>query len=156
MLQAKLTSRWLPLHALRMIQHGTYYPIVYPPSHCFLHTEGGRTRNGLHSDTSWLRRLFYSQSVVHPLLRPCKPQQYGRRSFSLSAATIVNSAPAPVQPYLRLMRLDKPIGLYIHLWFKSHLPALLSNYKETQKVSSYIIVIGFWVIFLEKFTNWCL
>lgn len=33
-----------------------------------------------------------------------------RKRFSLSAAGIVNSAPSAVQPYLRLMRLDKPIG----------------------------------------------
>lgn len=32
------------------------------------------------------------------------------RPLSLSAAAIVNSAPRPVQPFLRLMRLDKPIG----------------------------------------------
>ncbi len=34
----------------------------------------------------------------------------GRRLFSLTPAGIVNAAPASVQPYLRLMRLDKPIG----------------------------------------------
>lgn len=33
-----------------------------------------------------------------------------RRPLSLSAAAVVNSAPRPLQPYLRLMRLDKPIG----------------------------------------------
>lgn len=33
-----------------------------------------------------------------------------RRRLSLSAAAVVNSAPRPLQPYLRLMRLDKPIG----------------------------------------------
>lgn len=32
------------------------------------------------------------------------------RALSLSAAAVVNSAPRPLQPYLRLMRLDKPIG----------------------------------------------
>ncbi|KAL0192778.1 hypothetical protein M9458_011074, partial [Cirrhinus mrigala] len=31
------------------------------------------------------------------------------RFFSLTPAGIVNAAPASVQPYLRLMRLDKPI-----------------------------------------------
>uniref|UniRef100_W5MV33 4-hydroxybenzoate polyprenyltransferase, mitochondrial n=2 Tax=Lepisosteus oculatus TaxID=7918 RepID=W5MV33_LEPOC len=36
-----------------------------------------------------------------------------RRQFSLSAAGIVNSAPVSVQPYLRLMRLDKPIGTWL-------------------------------------------
>ncbi|XP_037114649.1 4-hydroxybenzoate polyprenyltransferase, mitochondrial [Syngnathus acus] len=38
---------------------------------------------------------------------------HGRRAFSVSAATIVNASPAPVQPYLRLMRLDKPIGTWL-------------------------------------------
>lgn len=32
------------------------------------------------------------------------------RPLSLSAAAVVASAPRPLQPYLRLMRLDKPIG----------------------------------------------
>nr|KAF6430976.1 coenzyme Q2, polyprenyltransferase [Rousettus aegyptiacus] len=32
------------------------------------------------------------------------------RQLSLSAAAVVDSAPRPLQPYLRLMRLDKPIG----------------------------------------------
>lgn len=35
---------------------------------------------------------------------------YGTRFFSLTPAGIVNAAPVFVQPYLRLMRLDKPIG----------------------------------------------
>ncbi|KAI5278797.1 4-hydroxybenzoate polyprenyltransferase, mitochondrial [Manis pentadactyla] len=39
--------------------------------------------------------------------RPCA------RPLSLSAAAIVNSAPRPVQPFLRLMRLDKPIGTWL-------------------------------------------
>lgn len=38
---------------------------------------------------------------------------YGRRFFSLTPAGIVNAAPASVQPYLRLMRLDKPIGTWL-------------------------------------------
>nr|KAF6391626.1 coenzyme Q2, polyprenyltransferase [Pipistrellus kuhlii] len=33
-----------------------------------------------------------------------------RRPLSLSAAAVVDSAPRPLRPYLRLMRLDKPIG----------------------------------------------
>uniref|UniRef100_A0A8C5XUB0 Coenzyme Q2, polyprenyltransferase n=1 Tax=Microcebus murinus TaxID=30608 RepID=A0A8C5XUB0_MICMU len=32
------------------------------------------------------------------------------RPLGLSAAAVVDSAPRPLQPYLRLMRLDKPIG----------------------------------------------
>ncbi|XP_044536389.1 4-hydroxybenzoate polyprenyltransferase, mitochondrial isoform X1 [Gracilinanus agilis] len=35
------------------------------------------------------------------------------RPLSLSAAAIVDSAPRPLQPYLRLMRLDKPIGTWL-------------------------------------------
>ncbi|XP_063051668.1 4-hydroxybenzoate polyprenyltransferase, mitochondrial [Engraulis encrasicolus] len=34
-------------------------------------------------------------------------------SRPLSGASVVNSAPASVQPYLRLMRLDKPIGTWL-------------------------------------------
>lgn len=40
---------------------------------------------------------------------PASRTQRGR-ALSLSAAAVVNSAPRPLQPYLRLMRLDKPIG----------------------------------------------
>ncbi|KAK2497665.1 hypothetical protein MC885_016837 [Smutsia gigantea] len=43
---------------------------------------------------------------------PAGPGPRGR-PLSLSAAAIVNSAPRPVQPYLRLMRLDKPIGTWL-------------------------------------------
>lgn len=116
MLQAKLSSR-LSLNALWKIHHATSYSCVYSLSNCFLSTEGGRTTADLQSDSSVLPRVFYSRSAVCQLLRLGKTQHYGRRSFSLSAAAVVNSAPAPVQPYLRLMRLDKPIGLYIHLYF---------------------------------------
>ncbi|XP_043829034.1 4-hydroxybenzoate polyprenyltransferase, mitochondrial [Dromiciops gliroides] len=35
------------------------------------------------------------------------------RPLSLSAAAIVDAAPRPLQPYLRLMRLDKPIGTWL-------------------------------------------
>uniref|UniRef100_A0A3B3ZT58 4-hydroxybenzoate polyprenyltransferase n=1 Tax=Periophthalmus magnuspinnatus TaxID=409849 RepID=A0A3B3ZT58_9GOBI len=54
-------------------------------------------------------------SIKNALLPSSKlwSAQSGRRVFSLSAASIVNSAPAPVQPYLRLMRLDKPIGTWL-------------------------------------------
>ncbi|XP_029455425.1 4-hydroxybenzoate polyprenyltransferase, mitochondrial isoform X1 [Rhinatrema bivittatum] len=36
-----------------------------------------------------------------------------KRPFSLSAAEIVKSTPKSMQPYLRLMRLDKPIGTWL-------------------------------------------
>ncbi|XP_036891519.1 4-hydroxybenzoate polyprenyltransferase, mitochondrial [Sturnira hondurensis] len=35
------------------------------------------------------------------------------RRLSLSAAAVVESAPRPLQPYLRLMRLDKPVGTWL-------------------------------------------
>uniref|UniRef100_A0A5F4VTC7 4-hydroxybenzoate polyprenyltransferase n=1 Tax=Callithrix jacchus TaxID=9483 RepID=A0A5F4VTC7_CALJA len=43
---------------------------------------------------------------------PASPGPRGRQ-FSLSAAAVVDSAPRPLQPYLRLMRLDKPIGTWL-------------------------------------------
>uniref|UniRef100_UPI0037E81B9E 4-hydroxybenzoate polyprenyltransferase, mitochondrial n=1 Tax=Semicossyphus pulcher TaxID=241346 RepID=UPI0037E81B9E len=112
MLPSKLTSR-LTLNALRRIQHGTYNPCLHSLSNCFIYTEGGRNRDYLHSDSSVSRRVFQKQSAICASLRLCETQHYGRRSFSLSAASVVNSAPAPVQPYLRLMRLDKPIGTWL-------------------------------------------
>ncbi|XP_078107362.1 4-hydroxybenzoate polyprenyltransferase, mitochondrial [Sander vitreus] len=113
MLPAKLTGR-LTLNALRRIHHGVSYPCLYSSSNSCLQTEGGITREvSLCSVPSVLGRVFYSQSAICPSLRLHQTQQCGRRSFSLSAATIVNSAPAPVQPYLRLMRLDKPIGTWL-------------------------------------------
>ncbi|XP_029294964.1 4-hydroxybenzoate polyprenyltransferase, mitochondrial [Cottoperca gobio] len=113
MLPAKLSSH-LTLNTLRRIHRGSSYSCLYPLSNIFLHTEGRRTTvASLLSDSSALRRVFYSQSAIRPSLRLRETQQYGRRSFSLSAATIVSSAPAPVQPYLRLMRLDKPIGTWL-------------------------------------------
>ncbi|XP_040010762.1 4-hydroxybenzoate polyprenyltransferase, mitochondrial [Xiphias gladius] len=112
MLQAKLTSQ-LTLKALRRIHHGASYPCLYSLSDCFLRKEGMTTKYGLRLDSGVLRRVFYSQGAIRPSVRLRETQHYGRRSFSLSAATIVNSAPAPVQPYLRLMRLDKPIGTWL-------------------------------------------
>eukprot|EP00074_Homo_sapiens_P074010 XP_011530161.2 4-hydroxybenzoate polyprenyltransferase, mitochondrial isoform X3 [Homo sapiens] len=43
---------------------------------------------------------------------PACPEPRGRQ-LSLSAAAVVDSAPRPLQPYLRLMRLDKPIGTWL-------------------------------------------
>ncbi|XP_034450659.1 4-hydroxybenzoate polyprenyltransferase, mitochondrial [Hippoglossus hippoglossus] len=109
MLQAKLTASFL-----RRIHHGACSPCLYPLSDRFLHEEATtRTKHGLHSHSSMLGRVFYSQGVIRPSVRLREAQHHGRRSFSLSPAAIVNSAPAPVQPYLRLMRLDKPIGTWL-------------------------------------------
>ncbi|XP_042524376.1 4-hydroxybenzoate polyprenyltransferase, mitochondrial [Dipodomys spectabilis] len=41
------------------------------------------------------------------------PPEARGRPLSLSAAAVVSSAPRPLQPYLRLMRLDKPIGTWL-------------------------------------------
>ncbi|KAM6159520.1 4-hydroxybenzoate polyprenyltransferase, mitochondrial [Erethizon dorsatum] len=41
------------------------------------------------------------------------PREPRRRAFALSAAAVVSAAPRPLQPYLRLMRLDKPIGTWL-------------------------------------------
>lgn len=72
-----------------------------------------RTNVGLHSQSIVLTRVLYSQRAIRPSVRLLETQHNGRRSFSLSAASIVKSAPAHVQPYLRLMRLDKPIGTWL-------------------------------------------
>uniref|UniRef100_A0A8C0TLB3 4-hydroxybenzoate polyprenyltransferase, mitochondrial n=1 Tax=Canis lupus familiaris TaxID=9615 RepID=A0A8C0TLB3_CANLF len=67
----------------------------------------------------WLRgfgalaqaRAAGSLGVGHP--RPSVGPEPRRRRLGLSAAAVVNSAPRPLQPYLRLMRLDKPIGTWL-------------------------------------------
>ncbi|XP_045392640.1 4-hydroxybenzoate polyprenyltransferase, mitochondrial isoform X1 [Lemur catta] len=41
------------------------------------------------------------------------PQHPRGRPLGLSAAAVVNSAPRALQPYLRLMRLDRPIGTWL-------------------------------------------
>ncbi|XP_056274877.1 4-hydroxybenzoate polyprenyltransferase, mitochondrial [Pseudoliparis swirei] len=113
MFPAKLTNR-LTLNTLRRIHPGALRPCHYSPSSVFLHAGGGRTGDAsLHSDPGVLKRGLYGQSVSHPSLGPRETQQCARRSISLSAATVVNAAPASVQPYLRLMRLDKPIGTWL-------------------------------------------
>ncbi|XP_070820834.1 4-hydroxybenzoate polyprenyltransferase, mitochondrial [Chaetodon trifascialis] len=112
MFPAKLTNR-LTMSVLRRIHHAKCHPCPYSLSSCFLYTEGRRTRDGVHSESSVFKRVLYSQSAIRPSLRLRETHHCGRRSFSLTAATIVNSAPAPVQPYLRLMRLDKPIGTWL-------------------------------------------
>lgn len=112
MFQAKLTSN-LTLTALRRIHHGSCYSCLSKLSNCALQKEGMRTNDGLHSQSVVLTRVLYSQSAIRPSVRLRETRHNGRRSFSLSAASIVNAAPALVQPYLRLMRLDKPIGTWL-------------------------------------------
>lgn len=95
-------------NALTRIHHGSCYPRLYLLSYCC----NEKREDGVHPHGRVLRRVFYSQNAFNPPAKLCETQQYGRRSLSLSAASIVDSAPATVRPYLRLMRLDKPIGLY--------------------------------------------
>lgn len=92
---------------LRRIQLGTLHPCADHLSGYFLTVHEGRTKYGNRTESSLARR----QSNVHAALRDRKMQHVRVRTLSLSAASVVNLAPASVQPYLRLMRLDKPIGL---------------------------------------------
>lgn len=112
MLHAKLTCQ-LTLTALKRIQLGAYYPCLHSLSKCPLHTDGGKKIIDHHSVSRISGGVFHNQSITLLTQRQHETQYYGRRSFSLSAAAIVNAAPAPVQPYLRLMRLDKPIGTWL-------------------------------------------
>lgn len=103
MLLAKLSAT----NVLRKIQLGTLHPCANHLSGYFLTVHEGRTKYGNRTESS----LAKTQSDVHTALRSRKMLHSGVRTLSLSAASVVNSAPASVQPYLRLMRLDKPIGL---------------------------------------------
>lgn len=98
------------------IYHGTSHLCVYTPN-CFINTRWGKNRTGPQSDSSVSPRVFSTADRSSPRL--WRPQHCEKRSFGFSAAAIVNSTPAPVQPYLRLMRLDKPIGLYMYLLFQT-------------------------------------
>ncbi|KAJ8285204.1 hypothetical protein GJAV_G00023500 [Gymnothorax javanicus] len=71
-----------------------------------------QTQNGISG--TWRKSLFYATFPAPDSRSPALDWGLtGRRSFSLSAAAIVSSAPAGVRPYLRLMRLDKPIGTWL-------------------------------------------
>lgn len=48
--------------------------------------------------------VFSAHGLSRPRERPLR---------TLSAAALVQAAPAGLQPYLRLMRLDKPIGTWL-------------------------------------------
>ncbi|XP_061586084.1 4-hydroxybenzoate polyprenyltransferase, mitochondrial [Cololabis saira] len=80
-------------------------------SNCSVHKETTTRTNGFHTEPSGASRALRSRSTVLGSLR--ESQGKGRRSFSLSASAVVNSAPAHLRPYLRLMRLDKPIGTWL-------------------------------------------
>lgn len=101
----------LALSTLKRIHHGACYRCL---STCFIQKEGIQAGDGPPSDPRVWKRKPKNQSAIWSSIRLLETQQNGRRRFSLSAATIVNSAPVHIQPYLRLMRLDKPIGLYLY------------------------------------------
>ncbi|XP_041856347.1 4-hydroxybenzoate polyprenyltransferase, mitochondrial [Melanotaenia boesemani] len=109
---AKLTSRLIP-SVLRTIHHGTCHPCLFTLSNGFLQNDVTRSIEGFHSASSGRRGVCCIQSSVRSSIRQQLTPHIGRRTFSLSAAAIVNSAPSHVQPYLRLMRLDKPIGTWL-------------------------------------------
>ncbi|KAM8885408.1 4-hydroxybenzoate polyprenyltransferase, mitochondrial isoform 1-T2 [Spinachia spinachia] len=108
MFTAKLTSR-LAADALRRTRHAAPHHCRRSLSGLFLLSEGWRTGDAsLRSDASASKGGLFGPRVSPASLRP-----RGEKSLSLSAAAVVNSAPAAVQPYLRLMRLDKPIGTWL-------------------------------------------
>ncbi|XP_075854889.1 4-hydroxybenzoate polyprenyltransferase, mitochondrial isoform X1 [Microcebus murinus] len=61
---------------------------------------------------AWLRGAPGGRSPALAPRRGAWPEPRGR-PLGLSAAAVVDSAPRPLQPYLRLMRLDKPIGTWL-------------------------------------------
>lgn len=86
-----------------------------------LGARGAELARGLRVVTqAWLRdsrALVLARAAGTPRAVPGRPSAgpgSRRRRLSLSAAAVVNSAPRPLQPYLRLMRLDKPIGECAH------------------------------------------
>uniref|UniRef100_A0A8C7LQ81 4-hydroxybenzoate polyprenyltransferase, mitochondrial n=1 Tax=Oncorhynchus kisutch TaxID=8019 RepID=A0A8C7LQ81_ONCKI len=103
MLPARLTSQII-LNTWRLRHHGTCYSNLPSLSSNYLNNQRKTTASTHHpenSPQSWL---------LNP---PTRLDATRKRLFSLSAAGIVNSAPAPMKPYLRLMRLDKPIGTWL-------------------------------------------
>ncbi|XP_033265873.2 4-hydroxybenzoate polyprenyltransferase, mitochondrial isoform X1 [Orcinus orca] len=79
------------------------------------------------------------------------------RRPSLPAAAIVNSAPRPLQPYLRLMRLDKPIGECGRMWrsggcgrsgSEARKPGLGRQVPNTVKTPEQGYLRGTWLLYL--------
>uniref|UniRef100_A0A1A7WI82 4-hydroxybenzoate polyprenyltransferase, mitochondrial n=2 Tax=Iconisemion striatum TaxID=60296 RepID=A0A1A7WI82_9TELE len=110
MFSAKLISR----STLTVLKGFRTCPPGLPTlSNCFIHNQTTRSTDGLHPFSVMFRGELCKQSSVCLSAKLRETRFNGRRSFSLSAASIVNSAPVRVQPYLRLMRLDKPIGTWL-------------------------------------------
>ncbi|CAL8348104.1 unnamed protein product [Lota lota] len=97
MFTGKLSSR---LGALKRLSSGCCFS---PLSRCSLHQDqrtGGSPPGA------------YSRTAFPPSARPLMVKG-GGRPFGVSAAAVVNMAPSGVRPYLRLMRMDKPIGTWL-------------------------------------------
>lgn len=80
---------------------------------------GAEVARGLRAVTqAWLRGSRYRALTLARAAggsragdwRPSASRGPRGRLLSLSAPAVVDAAPRPLQPYLRLMRLDKPIG----------------------------------------------
>ncbi|XP_072747745.1 4-hydroxybenzoate polyprenyltransferase, mitochondrial [Anoplolepis gracilipes] len=62
------------------------------------------------------------QKIAHSLLRPNNAPTHVKLAFSQQkrcmsiAAKLVNNASPKVQPYMKLMRIDKPIGSWLLFW----------------------------------------
>nr|XP_044999578.1 4-hydroxybenzoate polyprenyltransferase, mitochondrial [Jaculus jaculus] len=77
---------------------------------------GGRLARGLRAAAPAWPRGPCSRCLAPagaPQARDWRWREPPGRALSLSAAAVVSRAPRPLQPYLRLMRLDKPIGTWL-------------------------------------------
>ncbi|MEE6460047.1 hypothetical protein FKM82_000840 [Ascaphus truei] len=93
--------------------HGSWY--CYPQNYDHSHKTSlldSRARC-LHTKTALnLSQRSWKPALSHNL--PHKANVYeSRRLLSFTAAAMVGAMPQTVQPYLRLMRLDKPIGTWL-------------------------------------------
>ncbi|XP_041348481.1 4-hydroxybenzoate polyprenyltransferase, mitochondrial-like isoform X2 [Gigantopelta aegis] len=52
----------------------------------------------------------------HPLLSTEVFQRDGSKKLSMSLKSILDASPPSIQPYLKLIRFDKPIGSYLLFW----------------------------------------
>lgn len=55
--------------------------------------------------------LETGETTCYSFLSPVSTQRKQHRRLSLRPASLVDGAPKKMQPYLKLMRLDKPIGM---------------------------------------------
>ncbi|KAI1900032.1 hypothetical protein AGOR_G00045830 [Albula goreensis] len=88
----------------------------FHPGSCFSCFSNNHRNRQMKSDVcgpSLFNGEFHTQSSWPRLLAKLDTGTSGRRLLSLSAAGIVKCAPTAVQPYLRLMRLDKPVGSWL-------------------------------------------